>query len=136
MLLKGLHHINKHKDKLKDTLSPVESLSQLKQLIAHSSTFGSVIKNSFFCKSIENVTLLKQHSKATNLCFLRSLPVRYYIKSYQNILQNTNLSKEDKWLSKNSILAHELNNKASSSTHVKKLYGNPVFSSTLSLKNI
>ena len=136
MLLKGLHYINKQEGKPVDALSSIKALPQLKQLITHSSTFGNAVKNSFFCKSIKNVTLFKQHSKATNLCFLRSLPIRYYIKSYQNILQNTNSSKESKWLSKNSILAHELSNKASSSTHIKKLYGNPVFSSTLSLKNI
>ena len=136
MLLKGLHHINKHKDKLKDAILSIKALSQFKELIAHSATFGIRSKDSFFCKSIKNDVLLKQHNKTTSLCFLRSLPVRYYITSYQNILQNTNLSKESKWLSKNSILGHELNTKVSSSTHVKKLYGNPVLSSAFSLKNI
>jgi len=96
MLLKGLHHVNKYKDKLKDAILHVKTLSQLKQLMTHSATFGIGSNNGFFCKSINNSALLKQHSKTTNLCFLRSLPVKYYIKSYQNILQNTNLSKESK----------------------------------------
>jgi|TARA_B110001469_G_C9644787_1_gene325444 hypothetical protein len=96
MLLKGLHHINKHKDKLKDAVLSIKALSQFKELIAHSATFGIRSKDSFFCKSIKNDVLLKQHNKTTSLCFLRSLPVRYYITSYQNILQNTNLSKESK----------------------------------------
>ena len=135
-LLKSLHHINKSKDKLKNALLSIKTLLQFKQLTIYPLISGNKSKVNPFYKNLKNNILFKQHSKTTSLCFLRSLPVKYYIKSYQNILQNTNLSKESKWLSKNSILDDKLSNKASRSTHVKKLYGNPILNSALSIKNI
>lgn len=135
-LLKSLHYINKSKDKLKNALLSIKTLAQFKQLEIYPLTFGNKSKDNSFYKNLKNNILFKQHNKTTSLCFLRSLSVKYYIKSYQNILQNTNLSKESKWLSKNSLLGHELSSKVSSSTHIKKLYGNPILNSAFSTKNI
>jgi hypothetical protein len=52
------------------------------------------------------------------------------------INQNLSIGKENRWLMKHSLLSHDVLKSAHSTTHLKKLYGTDMVSSSLASKNI
>jgi hypothetical protein len=67
---------------------------------------------------------------------LKSLPFVFQKEFNTVIKRNLTLGKENKWLMKNTLLSYDLITKASSTTHLKKLYGNPQFNSNVMNNNI
>lgn len=68
---------------------------------------------------------LKVYSQETNLAFLNSLPFNIQKIFIDNAQLNVNLSKQNRWLWKSSLLSDKIVLKMSTVTHLKKLYGVP-----------
>jgi len=93
-------------------------------------------KNKLFYNYVNKDTKSKLNSLPINVNTLQSHLFRYQQLFTLNLTQNLQLSKESKWLTKSSILPHDLSIKLSNITHTKKLYGNPLLNSKINLKNI
>ena len=106
--------------------------------------FNNIVKSMPFFQNKEKLFYdCVDNDKATNVKFyklnnniLKSLPFMFQ-KEFKNIIsQNLNLGKENRWLMKNSLLSYDLITKASTTTHVKKLYGSNQSNSNVSSTNI
>ena len=96
--------------------------------------FQSKDKSFYECVDSNKIFNVKFYKLNNNI--LKSLPFMFQ-KEFKNVIsQNLNLGKENRWLMKNSLLSYDIITKASSTTHVKKLYGSNQSNSNVSGTNI
>lgn len=95
-----------------------------------------VNKDTLYLKSIPNFKTNTNHTFELNLNILQFCNFLTQ-KEFQLIVKkNLNLSRENRWLTKHSLLSYDFITKLNSITHTKKLYGNNQLNSTVSDKNI
>ena len=82
-------------------------------------------KDKLYYECVNNSNLFNTHFFKLNSNHLKSLSFLHQNEFKKVIKQNLNLGKENRWLMKNSLLSYDIINKTLSTTHVKKLYGNP-----------
>lgn len=96
--------------------------------------FQSKDKSFYDCVDSNKIFNVKFYKLNNNI--LKSLPFMFQKEFKHVVSQNLNLGKENRWLMKNSLLSYDIITKASSTTHVKKLYGSNQLNSNMSGTNI
>jgi hypothetical protein len=93
-------------------------------------------RDHLFYEPLDNSTLNNIRTLEVNTNWIKSLTFKHQKEFLKIINQNLNIGKENRWLMKHSLLSHDVLKSAHSTTHLKKLYGTDMVSSSLASKNI
>lgn len=104
--------------------------------VIDNNTLPFLNKEKRFYKCVNTQQLTKTNYYLLDSNTLKSLTFLFQNEFNNTIKQNLNLGKENKWLMKNTLLSYDIITKNLSTTHLKKLYGNPQFNSDASNVNI